>query len=288
VRFEERFGAEVTTALPEVPVLARLQSALAADTAWSAELGERASALVHLIPPPSGSVVIDAAGMLSVSQRLLPFATDFTLFGAARPSDATRIDVAALYIGNVAVETRAVTDAFAPIAFRSMSDAEKLKAAAYEQRPAGVRSRHGEEPTTDYVMPHPVSYETIVIDSVAGADAEYGTQAPNVATFDTLATGGAVTRSAQSIAQARRRERGTVLSVADPAERFAVTSAGDLRARDSNGAIVAPTGADSTGRPEFAPGILLTRTEAEARRDALAAAGAVPNPQVVSEAQLAA
>jgi hypothetical protein len=288
VRFEARFGEEVTTAIPEVAVLAKLQNALAADSAWSAELGDASSTLVHIIPPPSGSVVIDAAGVLSVSQRLLPFATDFTLFGAAKPSDATRIDVAALFIGGEAGETRDVTDAFAPIAFRSMSDAEKLKAAAYEQRPAGVRSRHGEETAADYVLPYPVSYETIVLDTAAGAAAEHGTQTPDAAAFATLVTGGAVRRSKQSIAQERRRERGAVLKVGEAVERFAVTSTGDLGPRAANGSIADPVGVDSTGRPEFGPGILMTRTEAEARRDALAAAGLVANPQIVPEAQLAA
>ena len=270
VRFEERFGEEVTTTLPEVPVLAKLQSALAADHAWSAEPGDASSTLVHVIPPPAGSLVIDAAGMLSVSQRLLPFATDFTLFGAAKPSDATRIDVAALYVGGEAVETRDVTDAFAPVAFRSMSDADKLKAAAYEQRPAGVRSRQGEEAVADFVLPHPVYYETIVLDTAVSAEAEYATQTPDAAAFATLVTGGAVKRWKTVDRTAQRRERGTVLTVGDAGERFAVTSTSDLRPRAGNGSITA-IHVDHAGRPEFAPGILLTRTEAEARKNALAA-----------------
>src|SRR5204862_7221976 len=195
--------------------LAKLQSALAADSAWSAELGDGSSTLVHIIPPPAGTLVVDAAGMLTVSQRLLPFATDFTLFAAAKPSDATRIDVASLNIGGEAVETRDVTDAFAPIAFRDMSDADKLKAAAYEQRPAGVGSRQGEQTAADYVLPHDVFYETIVLDTAAAAEPEYGTQTPDAAAFASLVTGGAITRSKQSAAKAQRRERGAVLGVGD-------------------------------------------------------------------------
>jgi hypothetical protein len=278
VSLEARVGQEAPAALPEIAVLPQLLEALAKDEAWTAELSAGAHALVLLRSPPEGTLVLDAAGVLTVSQKLVPLDTDFSLVGVARPSDVTRVGVGELRVGAAAAPTRPVTDAFAPAAFRQLSDADKLRAPAFEQRPAGVQSTAGETAACDAVLSHPVEYERIVFDTAAAPAPRRGTDAPAQGTFEALVPGGRIGASAGARAILRGRERGSVLNVMAPEERFGVARIDEVAPLDAAGAVVAPT----------ADGALLSLTDAEARRTALIAAGVATDLQVLPEAQLAA
>ncbi|MGZ4200926.1 MAG: DUF6603 domain-containing protein [Thermoleophilaceae bacterium] len=104
VTLDAQMGAAAPATLPGVAVLAKLIPALQDDGAWSAQLAAGVEELVHLIAPPEGTLVIDAAGLLTVSQRVVPLGTDFTLFGTATPTDVTRVDVHELRIGEDSVK----------------------------------------------------------------------------------------------------------------------------------------------------------------------------------------
>jgi hypothetical protein len=221
---------------------------------------------------------VDAAGMLTVSERLIPLDTDFSLFGVARATDASRISVRELRVGDDVPETLPVTDAFAPAAFRPLSDQEKLSAPAFEQRPAGVQSLSGERLTTDSLLPHPVVYETLTFDSAASSTPAAGQAEPSQDDFEALVGGGAIGTSALSLARARRDERGKVHDVGPAGERYAVARVGDLTPLDATGAAAAPGD----------EGVLVQLTEAQERRKALIAAGVAGDLQILPEAQLAA
>jgi hypothetical protein len=288
VAFTVRLGEEVPTSLPQVAVLPQVLDALAADEAWTAELGESASELVLLLPPAPGDLVVDAAGQLTVSQKVIPLATDFTLVGVANPSDVTRVSVQELRLGATAssADTSDVTDAFAPIAFQALSDADKLTAPAFEQRPAGVQSSSGETLTADTVLGHPVAYEQIVFDSAADPEPVRSVASPTASLFEALVPGGAIGASPLSKARARHAEKSSVLAVEPVADRFAVTRLRTLEPLAANGRKAAPIAVDELGRPVFAEGIVVSRTDAEQRRNTLVADRDQDGLQIVPEAQL--
>ncbi len=298
VDFEKRFGEDATDALPEVAVLPKLLEELGKDTAWRGELGAGASTLVRLIDRErkAGEIVIDAAGIVAATQGILPLASEFTLFANARPSDARQVRISEVRIGGVAIDKGDEFDSFAPAAFRELSDRDKLKASAYESMPSGFITRSAGAARTEQVVPRPVRYERIVSDVAApGAAADTPptiTRLPRARAgkdeFERLVPGGAVRRSAQAVANARDRQKGSVIGGTAIDERFAVLSTVDLRPVDEQGAPVDPVRQEG-GRPVYADGILVTRSAAEARRAALLGAGKDPADfEVAPEAQLAA
>jgi hypothetical protein len=233
--------------------------------------------------------VIDAAGLLTVSQKVLPLETDFSVFGTARVTDATRVSVSALRLGAADAARRDVTEAFAPGAHRKLSDQERLSAPAFEQRPAGVQSLSGDGLAADRVLAHPVAYETLVSDSaaepvrmVAGGPAEpvrVVGGGPTGEQFEALAPGGAAGSSPQSRARARARAMRTGLDrVGYPQDLYGVTRIGDVAPLDAGGAVA----------DRAAAGVLVSLTDAQARREALIAAGVATDLQILPEAQLAA
>jgi uncharacterized protein DUF6603 len=268
VHFRETLGeAAAPEPLPLLAVLDQLLPALRDEAAWTAELDAAANALVHLIAPPAGTLVIDAAGLLTVSQRVLPLGTDFSRFGTAQPSDVTRVDVEALRVGPAgdAVETRPVTDAFAPAAFQALSDEDKLRAPAFEQRAAGVQSTTGADLETDAVVVLPVEHEMLVFDVVQVA-ADGAPRPP----FDGLVRGGQIGATHLSALATRAAEKAERIDGRPTEERFAVARVGDL---------------SPIHEEDEAP--LVSRTDAEQRLAALRASGKT-GLQIVPEAQVAA
>lgn len=293
VQFEKRFGEEAIETLPDIEVLPALILELNRNESWRAELttGEQTLVVLRPLTPTAGTVVVDAVGRLTVGQRILPLDTDFSRFGISRPNDAERVSVKALRIGGIDEAFISVQDDFAPAAFREMSDSDKLAAAPFERRPSGVQARTGQLLVTDAVIARPVAYEVIVSDSVSGASPTPRIKTPesDATTFDRLAAGGAAGRSMAARDNTRRAEAGKVLNLGSARERFVVASNRDLRPLAADGQPAAITGNDAGGRPVYASGTLIGRTDAEQRRAALLAQGFSPDElEIVPEAQLAA
>lgn len=286
VRVEVTIGSAAPATLPLVSVLEKLLEAFADDAAWTATLG-RGNELITLLPPAAGDLVLDAAGQLTVRQQLMPLGRDIGLFGTARPVDAKRVTVQSLQIGTRTATVAGgdldeVTDAFAPGAFKPLTDQEKLTAAAYEQMPAGVCASGGTELSTDDALAHAVHYETHAFDTPAAATEPRPAPAddlrqPDGARFGKLARGGAIGRCAGALANARRQDQGSKLDFAPAEERYAVIATGDLRPRNAAGGLT------------FAEGDVQTfpRSVAEARRDALGDAKG-GGFEILPEAQLVA
>ena len=288
VAFEVTMGKAAPTALPRVAVLPKLLDALQSDGAWSAAMGAGVNELVILRPPAKDDLVLDAAGQLTVQQRLMPLGRDISLFGTARPSDVSRVTVGELRIGTQPSVTHPVTDRFAPAAFRALADKEKLAAPSFERMPAGVQSETGDRLTTDACLLHQVHYETLVFDSVPSptsgappvsvAVVNAGLEGPGAKRFGKLVAGGAIGRSAGSLANARLDEQGKVVDATPVGERYGVVRAGDLVARNA-------AGGTTFGQDQQR---LLSRSDAQARADALNAS-ATPDAtfEILPEAQLA-
>jgi hypothetical protein len=284
VTLDATMGDPAGTVLAAVPVLSRLIDAFKDPANWAAELSAGTASLVSLLAPAAGDLVIDSAGLLTVRQRLIPLATDVLLVGAAPPADVRRVTITQMTLGSAAAQQddhEDVTDPFAPVAFRTMSDTDRLRAPAYEQRPSGARSRSGNALTADLALPHPVRYERIVIDTAASEDSVKDTaDAPG--TFSDLVAGGAAGDSRLSRLRARRAEQGERLAAQSTEERFAVTALGDLRPVDDAGQVLVRTGTP----PRWPDDTLLARSDAEARLTALGADGG--RYQIVPEVQVAA
>jgi hypothetical protein len=283
VTLDATIGQAASTSLPAVPVLSELIAQLSDAANWAAELSAGTASLITLLPPAAGDLVIDAAGLLTVRQRLIPLATDVLLVGAAPPADVRRVTITGMRVGTAAAgqqdDHEDVTDPFAPVAFRTMSDQDRLRAPAYEQRPSGARSRSGQALTSDLALAHTVMYERIVMDTARSqATVKDKTGAPN--TFSDLVAGGAVGDSRLSRLRARQAEQGSRLDAGTTEERFAVTALGDLRPVGDHGQVIVRVDAEWPDRT------LLPRSDAEARLAGLSAAGG--RYQIVPEVQIAA
>ena len=284
VRFEKRFGEELLTSRPDIAVLPAVTAELERDAVWRGELGDATTSLVQLLPPGPGAIVVDAAGAIAVSQRVLPLDTEFSLFGPSRPTDAQLVRIKELRLGAAAAGTSPLTDAFAPAAFREMSDPDKLAAPAYEQRPSGVVTAGDHALRADHVVRRDVAYEVLISD-LAGGDGtqRLGRLDEPRAQFEALVPGGAAGRSALARDRTHKAEAGRVVDAAGARERFGVTTLEALRPLDSAGRPAAPVSVDPDGRPTYAAGVVLPRSDAEAR---LAALAGPLDLQIVPEAQL--
>jgi hypothetical protein len=259
VRIDKTWGEQLDHTLPQVAVLPALLDELRRDERWTGALSATASQLVQVAPRAlaAGGLVIDPAGVLEISQTLVPLGAALERFNNARPSDISSVDIKELRIGGTAVPAaglRAVTEEFAPAAFRELSDADKLAAASYESMKGGIAAVGSDALITDYVLGRPVSYERIVDGGAPGAPPARTTTVSAAATFAPLVRGGAVGSSVLSRKAAVRREHGRVRAVVASEDRFSVVSTANLRVVD----------AQSQN---------LSRSQAQARLRALIAAG---------------
>ncbi len=278
IEVEATFGDAHEASIPAEPVLPRLLDQFRDPTNWSAELSSTSSAGVALLPPPSGALVVDAAGLLSVRQNLVPLETDIGLVGKTPPSDVRRVAITGFSLGSsapVPVEFDDVTAPFSPSTFAGAgsTNPDLLKAPAFEERPNGAQATSGQSLAADFVLHHPQTYQMIVIDD---PDPEAPTPPPVAANphlnFSQLVAGGAIAASVPSRAQVKLAERGLVKQAAVAEPLFAVTATDSL----------VPLGVD--GLPATSA-MLLSRTDAEQRLAALPADGRhfqiVPGVQVV-------
>jgi hypothetical protein len=275
VEVEATFGEAHETTIPAEPVLPKVLDQFRDPLNWAAQLAATASAGVTLLPLPRGELVVDAGGLLSARQNLIPLETDIGLVGKTPPSDVRRVAIRSLTFGTEAAEYSDVTAAFSPSTFAgsTSTNPDLLKAPAFEERPNGVQADSGRTLDADFVLHHAQTYEMIVIDDPdPEAPTPPAVRANPRLVFSRLVAGGAVGRSTQSKAQHGLAERGKVLAATSAEPLYAVT------AKDS----LVPLGADGT---PAAPGTeLVTRTEAEQRL------AAVPDDgrrfQIVPEVQI--
>ena len=278
VAVEATFGDAHETSIPAEPVLPKVLEQFRDPLSWVAELSAAASAGVTLLPLPQGELVVNAGGMLSARQNLIPLETDIGLVGKTPPSDVQRVTITGLSFGVGTIEQVGFDDLTAPFSPSTFAGApstspDLLTAPAFEQRPNGVRATSGEALEADFSLYHPQSYEMIIIDDPdPEAPPQRSTTNPRLA-FSLLVPGGAIGNSAAARAQRMIADRGKVRSVTTAEPRYAVTSTDSL----------VPLGAD--GQPAAGGTELLTRTEAEQRLAAMPSDGRrfqlVPEVQVV-------
>ncbi|BCJ50649.1 hypothetical protein Asp14428_21240 [Actinoplanes sp. NBRC 14428] len=270
VEFEATFGDTVLDTMPGIALLPRLIEELGRPENWTGALAAGATSVVSLLAVPS--TVIDAGGSLTVSQRVLPLGTDVTLFGTSKPTDLRRLDLLGLDVGDDPAGSEPVTDAFSPAAFQEMSDSDKLRAPAFERRPAGARVTSGARLHTTHTVVRPAKFDLIVVDA---DDTTVTVARPlDAATLGRQVRGAAAARSPAAKRRRLDAETASVLAAGEPADAYAVTPLGDLRPLTATGGPATP------GSPEAR----LPRSEAEQLAAALDNAGF--DVQVVPAAQV--
>ncbi len=214
-------GGEV--AAPAVEVLPLLVAALTDARGWSTRVPAHVHALVAL--RDTDAAVVDPAGAITVSQKIVPLDLTIDHLGTATPSDGTRFSITDVSVSGTSLDHQPVTEEFAPAEFFSMSDAEKLSRPSFEAYPSGVVIGGAAALVADDVVGRDVSYEQIVVDRVsAGRPSGRSTLTPAV--FGDLLRGSAVSRSplAKNPALA-----GFGVNVAAEREGYAVASTSDMR-----------------------------------------------------------
>ena len=241
VDFNKQFGPSAADPLVYVSALQPVIDAFTDPSAWAGDVSGPLGSAVSLlaIAPAAGSIVIDAAGVLTVSQRVLPLATDISMVGTSKPDDVSRIDIASLVLGTDDQGHSDTTELFSPAAYQALSDADKLKDASFVPRPGGIRAAGDTALHTDYALPRPATYDLIVDDSppssLAPPPTPSDTHDLDAAVFRAFARGGATGKSASSRALRAQRERGTAANLGKPGDAYAVTAVHDLRAWTGDG-----------------------------------------------------
>ena len=288
VAFAHRFGEEALDVADLVALLPKIRVEIERAENWQGTLPDAVDAAVSLlgVDPPGGHVVVDPGGALTFGQRVLPLATTITRFGTSTPSDVREIGLPAIQVGPTGLQTRIVTEPFSPAAFQDLSDADKLRAPAFERRAAGLRATTGTRLRAHYAVVRPARYDVIVRDT---DDPATETRTPRATVagepFRRLVLGGAAGRS--PAARTRRvAAEAPVVAAGAPTDLFGVTRSGDLRPLDAAGDPLDSTGTGPDGSPVWPEGALLQAADAAARAEALAAPGGAL--RVLPAAQLAA
>lgn len=162
--FDVTWGEEKDTTLPPVEVFPLLAAELEKQTCWSALPPRSANLLVSLRVAGEEEFVLHPVGTLRVTQRTIPLGSTIDLFGAQRPSDATRFALDVKTDG--LARTDVVKEQFAPAQFHAMSRAEKLSAPAYAEEDGGIDvSATGDALRSSLVARRVVRYEQTVVDT---------------------------------------------------------------------------------------------------------------------------
>ncbi len=132
VDVDETFGERKAETLPPLPVLPALRAELEKLDTWKAALpaGSRLLVTLRELGEPD-LLVLHPVGVLQVSQRFVPLNLPIDKVGNQTPSDITKATVA-VDAGSVLAVRGPARERFAVAQYRTMDDAAKLSAPAYE------------------------------------------------------------------------------------------------------------------------------------------------------------
>ncbi len=157
-------GALLAALMP-IDVLSLLIGALGDPQNWRALLpvGRSPAVVVRKLPDSDGRLVLQPAGTLEISQKVLPLNIAVQRLGGAASDTADAFTIKAVNFGDGAAPMSAVQEEFAPAQFFDMTDAEKLSRPSFAQYEAGMAIGAEIGPKTDYMQSRDVSYEVIYV-----------------------------------------------------------------------------------------------------------------------------
>jgi hypothetical protein len=229
VSFDTTFGEKKSNSLPDTEVLPLLLAEFEKDENWEAEIPDTRYDVVtyNTAASSEGALLVRPHGGIAVRQRILPLDMDFTIYGAYDPSDIKRAEIYEMKVGDVVVETEDLYDAFAPSAYKEMSDADKLAAPSYEDQKSGKEVVGTADIDFGYSINRAVKYDVTVSDyeDETSVPVKLGLQTPAAGMFAPFTSGGAIGRSALSQRNKRKGKVATSrVTIQQPQVRIATTS----------------------------------------------------------------
>jgi hypothetical protein len=199
VGFDVTWGEERDTTLPDVEVLPQLLEALQQKNNWEARLPSRSNLLVSLREIKDAEaehVIAHPAGVLTVSQKVVPLDTIIDLFGSQKPSDGHCFTIDKVRSNGLEFKKVPVEEYFAPSQFEAMDDAQKLSRQSFEKLPSGVKvTSETNEIRASKVVLRLIAYETWIIDTRFPVLRLAKYLGERLATFMALLKGNAVAKS---------------------------------------------------------------------------------------------
>jgi hypothetical protein len=232
VSFDETWGEERDTTLPDIEVLPKLLEALSARGNWEARLPDRTRILVTLrelkdLPPEE--ILVHPAGTIVVKQKIVPLDMAIQRFGAQKPSDAHRFTLQGMHSGGRALPVETVLDLFAPYQYLEGDASQKLSSRSFESMAAGLRASGGQfDLGSSRVVSRTLRYETIVVDTRLRLSRLGTILRERLDTFRRLLSGSAISQSRLSKLNAERLRQKFDGAVAAGAEGFTIVSVDDL------------------------------------------------------------
>ncbi|MET8307870.1 DUF6603 domain-containing protein [Micromonospora sp. NPDC005173] len=232
VRFDRTWGEQRDTRLDDIAVLPLLRAALSDPGNWQASLAPDKNLMVTLKQiDPGGPPVVSPAGVLTISQKVVPLNVEVQKFGAQTPADATRFRIQEVTVGPAgdaaSLETAVASEDFAPAQFFERSDTQKLTGKSFEKYDAGVRIQASEELKSDYAALRLVEYELFYKDDQRALAPWFDLFQVEPLSFEAWSVGGAVARSPLSHAR-KAKPADAPGEVNLRQEEFAVVFARDL------------------------------------------------------------
>lgn len=232
VHFDFTWGEDRDTTLPAVAVLPLLHDALADASNWQTSLPQGKNLLVtyRKVDPTPGQLLIAPAGILTITQKVVPLNVTIQTFGDQAPADATLFSIEQVTSGAGTLSKTSTPEDFAPGQFFERSNTEKLTGKSFEQYDGGVRIDDSGVLQAEYAAARDVTYQVFYKDP----QRPQPVQAPGKehlqlegAAFEAFAVGGAVARS--PLSHARRGEpAGLPGAVSVGQEQFSVVRSLDL------------------------------------------------------------
>ena len=207
VKFSKEWGKSLDTRLDDIKVLPLLKAALGKAGNWQAELPGRSHLLVTLrqIESSADAIIAHPFGTLTISQKVVPLNLEIDKFGNRAPSDATKFSIESVTAGQgvsaVRLETRDVSEQFAPAQYLDMKDADRLSSKSFEEYDGGVKVVETETLRSGKYAMREVEYELDYIDSQRNLIRWPVLMPPDAIAFNAWSTQGAIAQSPLSSAK---------------------------------------------------------------------------------------
>jgi hypothetical protein len=246
VRFDKKLiDGDPPPPPPAVDVLAELNRALSTAQSWSTQAPANATQGVALRKlAPGTALVLDPLGRLAIKQDVVPLNSgrDIDVFGGAPVAGARRFALAAAVNNIDLTQVTPLQAPFAPAQFFAMSDDDKIASPSFVPMDAGFVVGANDAVTIDpdpaQLAPAPLEYDSIVIDTLAGAvppkqPAPYVLPAAQLAVH--ALTGAAARAPVRRVGRARFRTPGApAVDLAAPAWAIAPLDGGPAVALAAN------------------------------------------------------
>jgi len=167
-RFSASWGQSDTQSLPNTNVYPQLEAALDDDNNWSIIMPKGKNELVTLRQLGADEYVINPAGKLKVSQKVVPLDLHIERIGNMAPTNPGKFSITEVRVGagaGTVMVKENVKEDFAPSQYRNMNPTQKLSSASFVQYNSGATFKGSDQLVIPSYVKRTIKYETALIDS---------------------------------------------------------------------------------------------------------------------------